>query len=599
MNNGQQNKLTILYERLSQDDLLKGESNSITNQKQILESYAKQHGFEPIIHLTDDGYSGTQWDRPGWQELITRVESGEVGTILLKNLDRMGRDYLRTGLYREMFKERDVRLIAVHDGFDSLTNDDDFTPFKEIMAEWFARDTSRKIKAVQRSKGNAGKPLSNNCCYGYAKDPANKNHWIVDEAAAVIVKRIFQMCVDGMGPHEISHQLCNEQIERPSYYFGTRERGKYKNVYDETLPYAWNSYSVTKILERPEYLGHSVNFKTEKPSYKSKRTVVNPPDKWAIFENTHEAIIDLQTWETAQKLRETVRRIDTIGEANPLTGLMFCGECGAKMHNSRSRNMKPIVRADGSLYQAPPRDAYICSTYKKGNAVFKHECSSNQISSEAVRDIILDTIRQTAGYVRANEREFVEKVRETSTLRQGETLKTYKRQIARNEKRITDIDALYRKTYEDYASGVLPKERFEMLTGGYETEQAELKAQTSELQSEVEQFESDSLRADKFVEIVHKYTDFSELTTTILNAFIEKVVVHKADRIAGVRDIEVYLNYIGKFDAPPTPTTLTPEEVAAQEKAARRKSNMREYQRNYYQRKFKSSKTAELAAQTA
>jgi DNA invertase Pin-like site-specific DNA recombinase len=595
MNNGQTTKLTILYERLSQDDLLKGESNSITNQKQILESYAKQHGFEPFLHLTDDGYSGTQWDRPGWQELITRVDNGEVSTILLKNLDRMGRDYLRTGLYRETFKERGVRLIAVHDGFDSLTNDDDFTPFKEIMAEWFARDTSRKIKAVQRAKGNSGKPLSINCCYGYAKDPADKNYWIIDECAAVVVKRIFQMAVEGMGPHEIAHQLSNEQVERPSYYLGTRERGRYKNEYDETLPYAWSSYSVSKILERPEYLGHTVNFKTEKPSYKSKRTVINPQEKRVVFENTHEPIIDLPMWETVQKLRKTVRRIDTIGEANPLTGLVFCGGCGAKMFNSRSRNLKPTIRADGSLYQPLPRDAYICATYKKGNSVFKRECSSNQINSEAVREIILETIRHTAGYVRANEREFIEKVRESSVLRQGETLKTHKRTIAKNEKRNADIDALYRKTYEDYAIGLLPKERFEMLSGGYETEQSELKAQTATLTAELEAVESDSLKADKFVEIVRKYTDFSELTTPMLNTFIEKVIVHEADRAAGTRDIDVYLNYIGKFDAPQKPETLTAEEIKARDKKVRRKSQMRVYQHNYYQRK----KTAGLAAQSA
>jgi DNA invertase Pin-like site-specific DNA recombinase len=593
MNNGQI-KITILYERLSQDDILKGESNSITNQKSILEAYATQNGFEPYRHLTDDGYSGTPWDRPSWQELISLVENDKVSTILIKNLDRMGRDYLRTGLYREMFKERDVRLIAVNDGFDSFLCDDDFTSFKEIIAEFYAKGTSKKIKAVQRAKGNAGKPLPNNCCYGYMKDPADKNRWLVDPEASPIVRRIFQMAVEGMGPHEIAHRLSDDKVERPCYFFGTRERGKYRYEYDETLPYVWNSFSVSKILERPEYLGHTVNFKTEKKSYKSKRTVVNPPEKWVVFENTHEPLVDRAMWDMIQKLRETVRRTDTIGEANPLTGLVFCGQCGAKMFNSRSRNSKPVLKSNGDLYQPPPRDSYICSTYKKGNSVFKRECGSNQIQSYVLREIILDTIRQTASYVRANESEFLEKVRESSVLKQGETLKSHKRQIAKNEKRIIDLDTLYRKTYEDYATELLPRERFETLSNGYETEQAELKAQNVALQAEIDVFEQDSQNVDKFIEVVRKYMDFAQLTTPMLNEFVSKVVVGVADKLNGrhCRDIDVYLNYIGNFEVPPEPETLTTEDNTEREKNARRRQNMRRYQRDYYQRK----KTVEQAA---
>ena len=317
-------KSNILYERLSRDDELAGPSNSIKNQQSMLEEYAERNGLTPFIHLSDDGYSGTNYERPGWQELIAMVERDEVSTIVLKDSSRMGRNYLQSGLYREMFRERGVRLIMVNDGFDSNNGEgDDFTPFREIMSEWYARDTSKKIKSVIAAKGKSGKPITGTPPYGFMKDPEEKHRWLIDPEAAAVVKRIFQMTVDGMGIYTIAGVLATEKIERPSYYLGSRGRGRHKNDYDRSQPYAWGNATIARILEKPEYAGHTVNFRTSSQNFKSKKRKKNAQEDWLIFENTHETIVNQETFDLVQKLRETPRRIDTLGEANPLTCLLF------------------------------------------------------------------------------------------------------------------------------------------------------------------------------------------------------------------------------------------------------------------------------------
>ena len=428
-------KINILYSRLSRDDELQGPSNSIVNQQQQLQEYAERNGLVPYVHIEDDGYSGTRWDRPGWQELIAKVEADEVACICIKDGSRLGRDYLRVGLYRELFRDKGVRLIAINDNFDSDRGDDDFTPFREIMAEWYARDTSKKIKSVIQAKGRSGKPIS--CCppYGFVKDPADKHKWLVDPEATAIVKRIFQMTMDGMGVHTICGILAREKVERPSYYLGSHGRGRHKNDYDRELPYAWGSATISHILRKLEYCGHTVNFRTSSTSFKSKKKH-NPQEEWVIFEHTHEAIISQEVFDTVQKLRETPRRIDTLGEANPLTGLLWCSDCGQKLYNHRK------AHADNPTHKKLT-DVYCCSTYKLSNSKFATKCSPHHISTDAARSIILEVIKSTVGYVRNHEQEFVERIRESSVVKQGETAKAYQKQIAKNNKRLAEIERIY------------------------------------------------------------------------------------------------------------------------------------------------------------
>ena len=590
-------KITILYARLSRDDGDASESNSIQNQRRILSEYAERNGFIPYEIAVDDGYSGTNFNRPGWQELIAKVEADEVSTIIVKNLDRMGRNYLQNGLYREMFAEREVRLIAVNDGIDTFVNDDDFTPFREIMAEFYARDTSRKIKSVFAAKGKSGKPTSSTPPYGFVKDPDDKNKWLVDPESAAVVNRIFQMTIDGIGVHKIAGILAQEKIQRPSYYLGSRGIGRHKNDYDRSHPYAWGSATIAKILRSAEYVGHTVNFRTSSQNFKSKKRKNNAPEDWLIFENTHEAIVSQETFDMVQKLRETPRRIDTLGEANPLTGLLWCAGCGAKMYNHR--------KAHGEKPNHKPTDVYHCSTYKLSNSKFNTQCTSHHISTAAIREIILTAIKTTSGYVREREQEFIEKVRESSAVKQGETAKTYKKQIAKNERRLAEINHIYKSLYEDKALGKIDENIFIKMAEDYQRERTELEAKTDTLQAELDDFNNDSVRADKFIEIVHRYTAFEELTTPMLHEFIDKVLIHEGEwsdgntgvngRPRGVRTqrVDVYLKYVGNFDVP---DIRTPEQIEADFIAEEKLEASRAYHRQKTREWAERKRTAEVAA---
>ena len=593
MNERQTAKMTILYERLSRDDLLQGESLSIANQKQILESYATEHGYTPFLHLTDDGYSGTQWNRPGWQELMEMVERGKVGAILVKTMDRMGRDYLRMGLYRERFKSDNIRLIAVSEGFDSFTSEDDFTPFKEIMSEFYARDTSKKIKAVAHAKGNAGKPLSYNCIYGYRKSPEDKNVWLVDDEAAKVVHRIFRMTVDGAGPTQIARQLTEERVERPVSYLKRHRKNSEREV---SNPFTWNGNTVADILTKPEYLGHTVNFRTNKPSYKSKKFTFNPKEEWKIFENTHEAIIDQATFDNVQNLRGTKRRVDTLGAPNPLTGLMFCADCGAKMYNSRNAKSHYDERRGDKIYKHKTADFYTCSTSNLARGAFQTVCSGHFIRTEVVRTLVLDAIRRVCGYVRDSEAEFVEKLRETSEIRAEESEKASRRKLTQNERRIAELDKLFKKIYEDNAAGKLNDKRFAQLSEDYDAEQGSLEIANAAIRAELDAFVADGAKAERFIEIVRKYTSFDELTTAMLNEFVSRILVHEADKSTGerVQDVEIEFNFIGRFDLPAVEEMpLTAEEIAAQEKRRVKLARQREANQRFY-----AKKKAEAAART-
>ena len=539
-------KITALYERLSRDDDLAGDSNSVINQKKYLEGYAADHGYRNCVHYTDDGWSGGNFERPAWKRLIADVEAGKVALVLTKDMSRIGRDYLQTGFYTEIvFKQHDVRFIAIGNGIDSSDpGSSEFAPFVNIMSEWYLRDLSRKQRTAIRVKGESGKPTTNCAIYGYRKDPNDKYHWLIDEEAAAIVRRIFQLTIEGHGPYEIATMLCEEKIETPATYFAGQGRGVWKSKEDIPRPYSWNGFAVGQILSKPEYMGHTVNFRTHKESYKDKRAVVHSPEDWLIFENTHEAIVDKATWELAQKLRKTPRRHDTIGEANPLTGLLYCADCGAKLYNHRSR---------GTPAKPYSSDWFNCSTYTLARQYHDSACSNHHISTKALRTLILEAIRAASTYAISNEAEFVQKVRAASEVRQAQAAKDLKRKLNKDRRRCEELDTIIKKLYESYAVGRIGEERFDTLLAGYEQEQATLRQSVTEAEAALDSFEQDTANVERFLSLAKKYTDFSELTTPMINEFIEKIIVHAPKKIDGDRtqEVEIYLKFTGGLTPPP------------------------------------------------
>lgn len=575
-------KITALYSRLSRDDEAAGDSLSIVNQKAMLEKYAAQNGFSNVVHFSDDGFSGGNFDRPDWKRLIEEVEKGNVATVISKDMSRVGRDYLQTGFYTEVFfREKGVRFIAVANNIDSQNKESgEFAPFLNIMSEWYLRDSSRKVKASHKARGMSGKRLTFTPIYGYKLDPNDREKWIVDPEAAAVVRRLFALTIEGKGPVQIARILAEEKIERPSYYQHIHGIVNFANVHDMTAPYAWSGNTIAHMLAKPEYCGHTVNFRTYKESYKDKRAKETPKEEWVIFENTHEAIIDPDTWETAQRCRTVKRRTDH-GEANPLTGLVFCADCGAKLYNHRQPYPTTQINKKGYVCNRPPKDVYTCSTYNLTGRRFDRKCTPHNIRTVVLRELALDAIKSVSGFVKNHEADFVQQVRETSEIRQEEAAKSHKRKIAKGQKRIAELNTLIRRIYEDNVSGKLTDKRFEVLSQEYEQEQAELEQSIVQLQSELDSFNADSARTDKFIELVKKYTDFSELTPQMIAEYIEKIVVHEADKSSGERtqQVDIHLNFIGKFEVPtPEPTA---EEIAAEEKARLKRERHREAQRRY------------------
>lgn len=591
-------KITALYSRLSRDDESIGDSLSIVNQKAMLEKYAEQNGFSNIAHFSDDGYSGGNFDRPDWIKLIEEIEKGNVATVISKDMSRIGRDYLQTGFYTEVFfREKNVRFIAIANSIDSQNKESgEFAPFLNIMSEWYLRDASRKVKASHKARGMSGKRLTFKAIYGYMSDPNDKDKWIIDTEAAPVVRRIFDLTIEGKGPTQIARILHDEKIERPSYYLYQKGIVNYENSYDHSEPYAWSTNTIAHIIEKQEYMGHTVNFRTYKDSYKDKQAKENPKENWQIFENTHPAIIDPETWETAQRCRKTVRRTDH-GEANPLTGLVFCADCGAKLYNHRQPYPTSYVNKEGYNCTRAPKDIYACSTYNLTGRKYNRRCTNHQIRTVVLRELALDAIKSVSGFVKTNEAEFIKQVRETSAVKQDEAAKSHKKRIAKEQKRVVELNTIIKKLYEDSTTGKLTDKRFELLSADYEREQAELEQSIEALQAELDSFNADSVKADKFIELVKKYTDFSELTPTMIHEFIEKIVVHEADKSSGERQqqVDIYLNFIGKFDVPmPEPTA---EEIEAEEKAFRKREQRREAQRRYAAKQKQKEQEQEEAAQ--
>lgn len=535
-------KITALYERLSRDDELQGESNSIKNQKQLLESYAHKNGYSPIRHFTDDGVSGTTFEREGFQAMIAEVEAGNVGAVIVKDMSRFGRDYLKVGFYTEvMFKEKGVRFIAINNGIDSANQQDsDFTPFLNIMNEWYARDASRKIQAVFKSRMQDGKRVSPSVPYGYLRSPEDKQKLIIDEEPAAVVRRIYQMVIEGKGVTAIADILTAEKVLIPSAYAKTHcpENDHSRGF---TNPYLWSATAVSYILEKQEYMGHTVLGKTISVSYKTKQRRKAEPDELMIFKNTHPAIVDEETWHLAQKLRKTVRKPSYDRPPHPLTGLVYCADCGSKMtHRQPSPTKKKKYDAD---------DAYICGSYRQRT----RDCTMHFIKTSVLWELILTAIREVSDYVRQDEQAFIDKVQQTSTVQMAETQREQKRRLAEATERNGELNTLIKKLYEGNATGKIPDKHFERLLSEYDSEQTALETEIEDLKAQIDSFNEDSAKADKFIAVVRRYTDFTELTTPMLNEFIEKVVVHEATggRTDRKQKIDVYFNFVGQVELPP------------------------------------------------
>ena len=451
-------------------------------------------------------------------------------------------------------------------------NSNEFAPFLNIMNEWYLRDLSRKQRTAIRVKGESGKPTTNCAIYGYKKMPGDKYSWYIDEEAAEVVRRIFRLTIEGKGPYDIARILYDDKVETPAVYFGKQNKGVWKSKEEFPNPYNWSGYIVGQILSKPEYMGHTVNFRSHKQSYKDKNPVMNPKEEWLIFENTHEAIVDKETWELAQKLRKTPRRHDTLGEANPLTGLMFCADCGAKMTNHRSR---------GGTESSPyPSDFYDCSTYTLAHQKRTNACCGHYIRTKAVRELVLNTIRTVSTFAISNQEEFAEKVRAASQIKQKEAAKETKRRLSKDKKRIAELDNIIKKLYESFAIGRITDERFDTLLAEYEAEQKTLQASVAEAEQRVSSFEEDTVRVEQFMELARKYTDFSELTTMMINEFIDKIIVHAPEKVKGdrVQEVEIYLKFIGHFELPAP--ELTEEEIQRQEFLKKERARSRERYQN-------------------
>ena len=441
------NGITALYERLSRDDDNAGESNSITHQKQMLEDYAIKNGFSNLVHFTDDGWSGASFDRPAWNRLVEGVKSGQITAVIAKDLSRIGRDHLQVGFFTDiLFREKEIRFIAINNSIDSDRQDSgEFAPFLNIMNEWYVRDTSKKIKAVLKTRGTSGNAHTSNIPpYGYLKDPDNPDHWIIDPEAAEVVRRIFRMTIEGKGPYTIARELAQDKIERPSYYLGKKGLGNHAGNYNKENPYAWRGNQVAALIARPEYIGKTVNFRTYKNSYKDKKQKKADKEDWVIFEGTQDAIVDTETWELAQKLRQNVRKADPLGEPNVLTGRIFCADCGAPMYNHRNGNPRTRVyytaKGERRTQKSNPEDSFECSTYNLSRQIYGRTCSCHHISTTALKRIILETIQKTCDYVSLNEQDFVKSLQEASVLQNASVSDAVKRRIDQNEKRVHELD---------------------------------------------------------------------------------------------------------------------------------------------------------------
>lgn len=566
-------KITALYERLSHDDERAGESVSIENQKRLLEDYAEKMGFTNIRHFTDDGVRGTTFKRPGLDAMLDEIRAGNVATVIIKDQSRIGRDVVEVGLLKRTFDEYNVRFIAASDNLDTANGFDIMSIFRDVINEWYVADTSRKIKTVFKSRMEKGLRCSGSICYGYLASKEDKGEWIIDEEAAPVVKRIFQSVLAGESIAAIGRALRAEQIPIPSEHW--KRIGAPVRTAGYADPYAWSATTIGYILSRPEYMGRKVLGKTVCENYKTKSTRKTTAEEQYIFEGAIPAIIDEETWHNVQRLRETKRRAPKTQNApNRLTGLLYCAECGAKLTHRHH-----LVQ--GKWWD----DAFICGNYRQ----LTRDCTMHYIPTQKLEAAILSTIQRVSWYVRNNEAEFIDRVREASDLRQEEAVKDSKTQLAKAKRRHKELDGLVKKLYEANATGKLPDKHFTRLLAEYDEEQAALEASMTEWQEQIENWNADKLKTEKFIELVKRYTDFSELTTPMLNEFIEKVVVHEATGGRGNsrrQRLDIYLNFIGAFEVPAHIVTPMEEEAERrrQEEQAAKEARSRELKKVRYEK---------------
>ena len=535
-----QQLITALYPRLSHEDELSGESNSISNQKRILEAYAKQNGFTNLKWYTDDGFSGANFQRPGFQSMLADIEAGLVGTVIVKDMSRLGRNYLQVGMYTEMiFPQKNVRFIAINDGVDSAQGENDFAPLRNIFNEWLVRDTSKKIRAVKRSKGMSGKPVTSKPVYGYLMDEDEK--FIIDEEAAPVVKQIYSLCLAGNGPTKIARMLTEQQIPTPGTleYRRTGSTRRYHPGYE----CKWAANTVVHILENREYTGCLVNFKTTTQSYKCSKIIYNSEDKQAVFENHHEIIIDRDTWERVQELRKQRKRPNRYDEVGLFSGILFCADCGSVMYQQR--------------YQTDKRkqDCYICGNYKKRT----HDCTAHFIRTDLLTAGVLSNLRKVTSYAAKHEARFMKLLIEQNEDGDRRRNAAKKKELEAAEKRIAELSAIFKRLYEDSVTGRISDERFTELSADYEAEQKELKERAARLREELSKAQEATANAEKFMNVVRRHTTIEELTPTLLREFVEKIVVHESVALDGKRrgklrrqEIEIYYSFVGKVELPDT-----------------------------------------------
>lgn len=523
-------QFTGCYIRLSQEDGSEGDSNSVQNQRELLRKFCEDNSLPAPRYFIDDGYSGTNFDRPGYQEMMEYVEQGRVGTIIVKDHSRLGRNRLMVGLLMERFEDMGVRYVAVTDNIDSSRGFDDMVAFRELFNEFYPRDTSKKVRAVFANKGSHGERLCTHVPYGYMGD---KHGWEIDEEAAAVVREIFALCIAGLGPSQIARRLSGEGHLNPTAYRLSKGLKTVHAAPDD--PYRWEAPSVSAILEHQEYVGDTVNFKTHKKSYKSKKVILNPKSEWKIFRDTHPAIIDRETFERVQELRKHKRRNTKSGKQSMFSGLVYCADCGAKLHYCTCK------RYDET------QDHFRCSNYKSNTG----SCTAHFIREVVLRDLALAHLRDTVAYVQDYETEFIQAVTDKSDAERKKDLSRKRRELAQAEKRLKELDLLFQRIYEDNVAGKLSDERFSKLSQSYETEQSELTGRATLLRAEFEQEQAQAVNVAQFITLVRKYSAIEELTPTILHEFVERIIVHAPDNSTGRRtqEIEIVYNFVGLLPA--------------------------------------------------
>ena len=528
----QQEKFTALYCRLSQDDGREGESNSIVNQKEYLMKYAKEHGFPNPKFYVDDGYTGTNFDRPSFKEMSADIEKGLVKTVIVKDLSRFGRNYIEVGTYSEIiYPEAGVRFIAIMDNVDTGSlESNEFAAFTNLFNEWYPKSTSKKVKEVKKAKGLAGEHLGAPP-YGYLRNPDDKTRWLVDGEAAAVVRRIFSLCMQGKGVSAIATTLWKDRTLTPSAYKASKGIGVAKVSED---PYCWETSAVAAILENVAYIGITESFKSTRLGFKSKKRIPTAKDRRAYIENAHAPIIDREIWEKVQIIRENKRRPNKSGITSMFSGLLYCADCGAKLS---------LATANGYAH-------FRCSQYKRTSRT--QNCTQHYIREDALNQLVLKQLQHFLSYLQQFERVFIRRQIDTTLAERRYELSAKQKQIEKDEKRMDELDRLFRKIYEDNVSGKLNDERFYKLSDGYEAEQGQLKREIEALTAEVSQADMEVTNVAKLIAVTKKYTRIDELTPEILNAFVDKIVIHEREKKDGKRtqQIDIYYSYVGIVDIP-------------------------------------------------